>query len=311
MEKDTEGNKNFNHQPKDELDEIVREDGSTISSKFSELSVEEKKIVIQEIQEKLKNNPSPSFSNYRTCYLDELKSSIGSLKYDFNYRFNMCLNYIKSKKGDKNCIVFKNNLLNMNYKDNGIEADDTKDYDRDEKTIQSPSIEVFQSLLECKEFEANEINQVENLSISLIVDLSNYIDKSDYRFGSLNKELLSLQLSKLKNLGVLIILSDIATTVSLEDYFKNTFEQNPTINYLIKSITIAKSPLISIISFQKFEVKAKVDFTKFKIHLAELVTFPSSEPKISKISDLSFAEYTRAHSYQYQLEQVSALMKKV
>lgn len=290
----------------DELDYIEKDETSNIPSKFSELSKEEKQKLIQEFQDKLKSNPS-SFNNlynYRPSYLDEFRNNIKSSKYDFNYRVNCFLNYIKAKKADHTSILIKNELLDLTYeepKDSQINS-----------TSDSNTYEVFKSLLESKSYEENEISsETASNSLPLVIDLKGYIDKSDYTVGPLNKDKLSLQLSKLKNLGMLIIFADLSTTTSLEEYFKEKFDKEPTTNYLIKSVVISKVPILSLISIQKFELKTNVDFSNFKIHFAEFVALPSSSPKISKIHDLTFPEYTRAHTYRYHLEQVGVLMKKV
>lgn len=294
----------------DELDYIEKDETSNIPSKFSELSKEDKQKLIQEFQDKLKNNPS-SFNNlynYRPSYLDEFQNNIKSSKYDFNYRVNCFLNYIKAKKADHTSILIKNELLDLTYE----EPKETTNNSNITSDSNATTYEAFRSLLDSKSYDENEIsNETAVNSLPLIVDLKGYIDKSDYTVGPLNKERLSLQLSKLKNLGMLIIFADLSTTTSLEEYFKEKFDKEPTTNYLIKSVVISKIPILSLISIQKFELKTNVDFSNFKIHFAEFVALPSSLPKISKIHDLTFPEYTRAHTYRYHLEQVAVLMKKV
>jgi hypothetical protein len=309
----TKTDNNTESATKDELDYIEKNDSSNAPSKFSDLSKEEKQRLIQEFQEKLKNNPS-SFNNmynYRPSYLEEFKNNIKHSNYDFNFRLNCFLNYIKSKKADNSSILIKNELIDLNYSYTETKTEPNVN-NKSEKEAETISFELFKSLSESKTNEESQIsNETPNNSLPLIVDLLGYIDRSDYSVGPIDKERLTLQLSKLKNLGTLIIFADLSTIISFEEYFKEKFSKEPMTNYLIKSVVISKVPILSLISIQKFELKTNVDFSNFKIHFAEFIALPSSLPKINKIHDLSFTEYTRAHTYRYQLEQVSPLMKRV
>ena len=225
-------------------------------------------------------------NNYRLNYSNEFKEYAERSKFNINLRFNAFLNYIKSKKGDESGIYLKNNLLDLDFP---IEKDG----------------EIFSSLKLMKQLDI--LKDEEN--ISLLIDLHNFVDNSNYNYGPINSNLLDSYLLKMKNLGTIILFADMPSVASLEIYFKEKMEKLTNVNYLIKSVLVHKTPLLSFVSIQKFELKTSASFDKIKIHLAEFYDINSLG--IAKINDLFFSEFSRVYSYLFNIQQISAYLKNV
>lgn len=216
------------------------------------------------------------------------KNYLSKSKYDFNSRLINFLNYIKAKKGDNKSYLVKNNLIDM------------------EKASSS------EILVHLSQFKVGESLDIEKLSeddrFTYIYDFVSFVNGSNLR-TKFEAEKLEACLHRLKNLGSLIILVDIQTSFNMSNFIKNQLIKNPNTNYLIKSVISHKTPFLSFMSFQKFELKTPVVQENLKIHLAEHTSPETLE--ISKINDLTLAEFQRSYEYIYMIQEMSYILKKV
>lgn len=207
-------------------------------------------------------------------------------KHSVEQRILSFMKYVKSKKPDENTLVVNAEYLNIQE----LEKDQTLTGFSQARFIDSIGLE--------SEKES---------SCSLLLDLdsfvSNHFAENEYRARLTN------YFSKLKNLGVLIILADYTTCTLLQDFLQQLYLSEPLSNYLVKSVIAFKLPFYSFISFQKFNVKTPVVFQNSKIHLAEANSRDIIET--NKIADLSIPEYKRAIDYFYFIQELSHNLKKV
>jgi len=262
---------------------------------------------MNEIKEKLKANPElySQYINNRPTYLEDFIKYCSNSKYDFTSRFNAFLNYCKIKKSDEKSVILKTSLVDFKKE---LSADELKGGNEANKSAFSYSSEILTSYASENVKTVEDIIVLEKSSSSVIIDLVNFIDKSNFN-GPLDEEHLGGSLSKLKNLGILLILADMSTIMSLKDFFQKKLLLEPKTNYLIKSVILHKAPLISLVSIQKFEGKQDIVFSNMKLHLAEF--WDKTSLVISKINDLTFVEFERVYSYLYQMQEVSSILKKV
>lgn len=265
-----------------------------------EMTKEEKEQYMKEIFEKMKANPS-NFENKRVSYKEELLKSLETCNYNFTDIFNSFLNYVNAKKGDDNSFFIKNELLNLKEK-----IDLTPPTSTDEKDkVNSDIINTYANIPLVDNVKAEQ----EKNSVPLIVDLANFIDNSSYQYGAINKELLDLYLHCLKNLGMLVILADMPTVLNLGEYVKEKISKEPKFSCLVKSASICNSPLMCLISIQKFELKTDTNFDNLKVQVSEF--FDKKSTRFNKINDLTYIEYARLCTYIYQMHQISTILKKV
>lgn len=224
--------------------------------------------------------------------MDSEKKGISSLykkfteesNFDFNTRLISFLNYIKAKKSDNISYVIENSMLEM-----------TK-----------PSISEIMVYLNNFEIGKSFEETKKDDKYTVIYDLEGFVSNENRLF---KKERLLSNLQRLKNLGTLILMGDYISCSNIESCFKELFTQEPNVNYLIKSVIAHKTPFLSFISIQKFELKSPVNVDKVRIQLSE--TINKNEIQIEKINDLSLSEFTRTYEYLFIIQEISIYLKKV
>ena len=217
--------------------------------------------------------------------LVKFKQFTDSSKYEFNTRLIMFLNYIKAKKNDNVSYVVTNSLLDMHL----------------------PSSSEILVFLNKSQIGSCFLDSPSEEKYSIIFDLEGFALTQNGR--ELNKERLLSNIHHLKNLGTLIILADYITISSFEIFINEQINKEPNVNYLVKSVIVHKSPFLSFISIQRFELKTPVQIDKIKIQLSE--TILRSELTIEKIHDLSLPEFSRANEYIYLYNEISHYLKQV
>lgn len=281
----------------------IKEGNSEQTQPQLQLTNEEREKFMKEIYERMKANANPeAYDNIRVNYKEELVESLKLSSYTFTDCFNSFLNYVNAKKGDEKSFFIKNTLINLQEKvDLTEQSEDTKEIDK----VKTEILDTYKNIPIVENLPEN----LEKNSVPLIVDLNSFIDSSSYQYGPINKEKLDYYFSSLKNLGAIVILADMSTILNFGEYLKEKIANEPNFSVLTKSAIISKSPLVSFISIQKFELKTPTNYDNLKVQVSEI--FDRKSCRFNKINDLTYLENARFNTYIYQIQQVSTILKRV
>lgn len=214
-----------------------------------------------------------------------------STKYSFEQRLASFLKYIKAKQIDETSVIIG------------------KEYLQKEQVVSNEHLASIENAINIsmKEKDFSTLSQH-----SLIIDLCGFVHtKSDFEAQTFDfEDRLTCLLSKLKNLGSLVILADFPTCTFLESFLLETFEKEAFTNYLIKASIYHKTPFLSFIAFQRFNLKSPVVPANSKIHLTEAFV-SDNKFEINKIGDLTLSEFKRTYVYLFTIQEISVKLKSV
>lgn len=236
-------------------------------------------------------------------------------QFDFNERLLIFLNYIKLKTTEETTsLIISNSLI-----------------DFEKATISQILTYLKKSKVGNLEDDLNSSRENEktinnNDQYNIIIDLEGYINKTQSVKSEDNSQTQTIKnhekilknLKRLKNLGTLIILCDYFFMSTIQPLLTLLFENEPNTNFLIKAVIAHKSHMISFLSFQKFELKSKVNQNNLKIHFAETIISNNSLNKdnkemqilIEKIGDLTIKEICLSYEYLLIINEISLYLRK-